>query len=123
MKRGVLTRRELVSASFKPQIDFGFTTVLSSFPFPVYHGALDGSSSWEVWERRGLFEETGVADRSREGADEKVTDVLKVIRQLEEYRQELKRLRRLLKDADKPSTNRCTLSLNSIERNTASYIS
>ena len=64
-----------------------------------------------------------MADKSREGADEEVTEVLKVIRQLEEYRQELKRLRRLLKDADKPSTNGSTRSLNSINGNSVSYIS
>jgi phage host-nuclease inhibitor protein Gam len=70
-----------------------------------------------------LSEETGVADKSREGADEEVTEVLKVIRQLEEYRQELKRLRRLLKDTEKPDTSRPTRSLNNIKGNIASYIS
>ena len=106
-----------------PQIDFGFIIVLSIFSFPVYHGGLDGSSSWEVWQRRGLFEETGVADKSREGADEKVTEVLKVIRQLEEYRLELKRLRRLLKDTGTPDISRSPRSLNNIKGNIASYIS
>ena len=69
-----------------------------------------------------MFEEIGVAEGSRE-VDERVTEVLKVIRQLEEYRLELKRLRRLLKDTGTPDISRSTRSLNHSKGNIACYIS
>ena len=58
-----------------------------------------------------------------EGGDEEVAEVREAIRQLEEFRHELKRLRNFLKEASKPQIQQSKRSLNRTLSNTASYIS
>ena len=64
-----------------------------------------------------------MADGGRKGGDEEVAEVREAIRQLEEFRHELKRLRRFLKEAGKPQIQQSKRALNSTISNTASYIS
>lgn len=76
------------------------------------------------WSAEDLwFEEIGVADGEREGGDEEIAEVHEAIRQLEEFRRELKRLRKFLEEAGKPQIQQSKRSLNSTVSNTASYIS
>lgn len=80
---------------------------------------LGGSwSAEDLW-----FEEIGVADGGREGGDEEVADVHEAIRQLEEFRRELKRLRKFLEEGGKPQIQQSKRSLNSTVSNRASYVS
>ena len=80
---------------------------------------LGGSwSAEDLW-----FEEIGVADGRREGGDEEIAEVHEAIRQLEEFRRELKRLRRFLEEPGKAQIQQSKRSLNSAVSSRASYIS
>ena len=94
---------------------------LSAFSCTTAVSRLLLGGSWsaeDLW-----FEEIGVADGGREGGDEEIAEVREAIRQLEEFRRELRRLRRFLEEAGKPQVQRSKRSLTSTMSNTASYIS
>jgi hypothetical protein len=108
------------------QIDCGFTTVLSSFPLSLSTTTilkdllLSGASGpVKIW----LFEEIRVAKGNKRMAEKEIAEVCEAICQLEELRQELRRLRRLLWESEKIQIEHSTRPLNSIMRSKLSYVS
>ncbi len=107
------------------QIDCGFTTVLSSFPLSsstttILKDLLPGASGpLKIW----LSEDIRVAKGDERMAEKEIAEVCEAICQLEEFRQELKRLRRLLWESEKIQIEHSTRPPNSIMRGKLSYIS